>query len=459
MRSAEISPQTGPQCQTEDWPTHKTECRRQNYILKVDLLPRFITNPRISRTLSCPATATFATLHQALLVAFGWANTHLYDFDIFDHNNARGHEHSFLGLEPIFKLTDLNTLDDVDFWETRSLDSSKVTLFRVLDNPETKGKTIHYNYDIGEGWEHVITCTGRTDPTAHFICLDGEGHGCAEDVGGSKGWDELLKAYDAQNPTIEQKEKILWFETFASNKDPEGLRGEMKWRWDKDKINVVLTELHKPSGNTPGPSSSPLPLLLISLDKRSFFDNMYAEVLAKIRSKVDVIEVTHIASAMRHLLKPHEEYSAIIVTGPEIMKNDFVAIQRKLVDYANAGGTVILGFHFSSFAQFDKLAVFFKETWGLNWEAGNYRGDMFSLNPRANPDFLRRPHPNLPQQYRMKALHLRNTRLEDRIYVSDPSSTQSPAIFAKYGNGYLGWIGDVNTENGTTELLLTMCGV
>lgn len=113
MRSAEVSPQTGPQCQTEDWPTHKTECRRQNYILKVDLLPRFITNPRISRTLSCPATATFATFHQALLVTFGWVDTHLYDFDIFDYNRAMGRENRLSGPEPIFKITDLNTVDEI----------------------------------------------------------------------------------------------------------------------------------------------------------------------------------------------------------------------------------------------------------------------------------------------------------------------------------------------------------
>ncbi|KAH6665773.1 MM3350-like domain-containing protein [Halenospora varia] len=91
---------------------------------------------------------------------------------------------------------------------TPNRDSSEVKLFKVLDDPETEGKTIHYNYDFGDGWEHVIACTGRTTPTSHFVCVEGEGHGCTEDVGGYLGWQGLLEAYDAPNPTNDQNERI-----------------------------------------------------------------------------------------------------------------------------------------------------------------------------------------------------------------------------------------------------------
>lgn len=59
----------------------------------------------------------------------------------------------------------------------------------------------------------------------------------------------------------------------------------------------------------------------------------------------------------------------------------------------------------------------------------------------------------------MKALHLSNTKPDDRVYVANPDSTQSPAILAKYGHGHLAWTEDANTEIATTELLLTICGV
>src|SRR4051812_35739924 len=61
------------ECQAQDWPTHKTSCKRPNYVLTVDLCPEYINAPRVRRTLSCPATATFLQLHHALQIAFGWA--------------------------------------------------------------------------------------------------------------------------------------------------------------------------------------------------------------------------------------------------------------------------------------------------------------------------------------------------------------------------------------------------
>ncbi|TVY90517.1 Uncharacterized protein LAWI1_G004397 [Lachnellula willkommii] len=471
---ADIRDKIGAQCQKKDWRTHKAECKRQNYILKIDLHPRFITNPRVTRTLSCPAAATFASLHQALIVAFGWANTHIYEFDVFNHSDVRGRESRFSGGEPMFKIMEIiedfdEAFDESDYESddessgSSNPDSAKVTLLDILDDPKTKGKTIHYCYDFGDGWEHVISCTGRADATAQFVCLDGEGHGCAEDVGGYIGWQELLEAYDAEKPTKKQKESMSWFETQASNKDAEGLRGEKKWRWDKDKINTVLNELGQSTkaGIAPSPSNSLPSVLLVSLEKQSFFDDMYAEVLAVLRSKANVVEVTHIASAMEHLSRPQAEYAAVVVTDAGVMAKKMVAVQQKLVEYAIFGGTVIIGFHFPTFAPPKDVETFFKDQWNLNWIFKNYHREMFTLNPRAqqDPQFASRGGNNLPRQYSMKAVHLSGTKPEERIYVGEINSAASPAVFAKKGEGFLGWIGDVNTEEGTTELLLYMCGI
>jgi hypothetical protein len=51
---------------------------------------------------------------------------------------------------------------------------------------------------------------------------------------------DLLEAYDAEQPTEKQREHMSFFEKRASNRDPEGLRGDKKWKWDKDGINVAL---------------------------------------------------------------------------------------------------------------------------------------------------------------------------------------------------------------------------
>lgn len=60
----------------------------------------------------------------------------------------------------------------------------------------------------------------------------------------------------------------------------------------------------------------------------------------------------------------------------------------------------------------------------------------------------------------MTALQLSGPRFDDQVYISSPpsilGSTQSPAIFANYGFGNVGWIGDLNKELGTQELVFVM---
>ncbi|KAL2003454.1 hypothetical protein VTN02DRAFT_3765 [Thermoascus thermophilus] len=250
-----------------DWPRHRAadDCRRPpNYILRVDLLPRFIRDPRISRTLSCPATASFAALHRALQVAFGWAGAHLYQFEVFDGDHGgqgQGRENRRLGPEPALRLTDVSEVTNDYLPNCR--ESSEYRLRQVLDgdederNPPTatgtgdtrqknKNKTILYTYDFGDGWEHVVAVAGRARGTNHFQCLDGEGHACAEDVGGHAGWTRLLEAFDVagkeegEELSLDQEELINWYQGECRNGQRRGLRGSERWRWDRDVVNQRL---------------------------------------------------------------------------------------------------------------------------------------------------------------------------------------------------------------------------
>ena len=276
---ARPNPIAGKDCQSADWSTHKSVCKRQNYLLKVHLCPDDISDPQVFRTLSCPADATFEDLHEALQIAFGWASTHTYDFKVKDPvaEAANAAEHANLTKEQsMLKLIETITTtgappggvpnllriveDDlrgpggvlggkgIDFMHngqrqhvrTPEKKSSTVKLRDVLDKPEYMDKPLEYEYDFGDCWEHAISLEGRGEGTAFFRCLDGEGHYVAEDVGSWRGWNKLKMAYRAQRPSGEQREQMRWFEQMASNRDMQGLGNGRDRIWAKGSINRRL---------------------------------------------------------------------------------------------------------------------------------------------------------------------------------------------------------------------------
>lgn len=77
-------------CQAAAWPQHKRSCKRPNYIIKFHVCPRDVTDPPVTRTLSCPADALFYHLHMALQVAFQWSTTHSFDFAVANPDYVLG---------------------------------------------------------------------------------------------------------------------------------------------------------------------------------------------------------------------------------------------------------------------------------------------------------------------------------------------------------------------------------
>lgn len=124
--------------------------------------------------------------------------------------------------------------------QTPEIDSKKIKLSKVFENQEYEGAPIEYEYDFGDRWTHDITVIGRAGATTKFKCLDGEGHGVAEDVGSSDGWQELKQAYKATTPNEEQKKKREWFENRASNRDRRGLGDGRERTWNIEAINLNL---------------------------------------------------------------------------------------------------------------------------------------------------------------------------------------------------------------------------
>ena len=140
-----------------------------------------------------------------------------------------------------------------------------------------------------------------------------------------------------------------------------------------------------------------------------------------------------------------------------------------LVDYVVSGGTVVYTAQFSSFVRPTDLEFMFKDAWGLQWRASAYTRETVTSNR-----FVQGLDVNLiEKKYSMKALFLEGVALKDAVYLESATikklgkvksseerlgvTFKTPAAFAAIGRGRVGYIGDVNTEAGTTDLVCAMC--
>ena len=182
------------------------------------------TNPTITRLLSLPPSLTFDKLHRVLQISFGWTDSHMHVFNVSLVDDEAG----FMGPVPRLSLyPDPSHLPDDLRKESEA--ESEVTLADVYEKPEWKDKAqIEYEYDHGDGWSHHLALLGRATPGTNpqfgapadvkIICLDGQGHPAAEDVGGTCGWRGLKEAFKHPRKA-ENREQIDWYKNDCLNGD------------------------------------------------------------------------------------------------------------------------------------------------------------------------------------------------------------------------------------------------
>jgi len=76
----------------------------------------------------------------------------------------------------------------------RDLDETQYTIADLLAE---EGQSIEYMYDMGDDWAHKLTLKKITDEAPQRpACLDGKRACPPEDIGGSFGYTDFLKALD-----------------------------------------------------------------------------------------------------------------------------------------------------------------------------------------------------------------------------------------------------------------------
>ena len=138
--------------------------------------------PPVWREIDVDAAITLDELHDALQVIFDWENSHL---------------HSFTAGGVVYMPDRALAVGDFDAGPEED-----VTVGELLS---AIGDSMVYEYDFGDGWEHLITVRAAspiTDPDLPAaIVLDGEGMAPLEDVGGPPGWDDFVVAVNSpQHP-------------------------------------------------------------------------------------------------------------------------------------------------------------------------------------------------------------------------------------------------------------------
>ncbi len=182
----------------------KTTAKPKNvYLLRITLNE---TEPPIWRRLMVRSDTRLPDLHLMFQAAMGWYNSHLHLFEV------RGERYG----EP-----------DPDFGDDDTVNGKNVRLEALLPR---KGTRMTYLYDFGDGWEHDVRVEEILpgDPKVKYpVCVEGERACPPEDVGGTWGYAEFLKAI--ANPRHKEHKAML------------------RWvggKFDPEKFDIAVTNLN-----------------------------------------------------------------------------------------------------------------------------------------------------------------------------------------------------------------------
>ena len=178
------------------------------------------------------------------------------------------------------------------------------------------------------------------------------------------------------------------------------------------------------------------------------------------------------------------DISVVLVVSPESYlssQKQYRILRDHVKTFADQqGGIVLFCGLFSSFIKPTSFDSYFRNEWNLPWRFGAYHRTTLTVNQNFHitskdshtPVKLDPKTASLEKAYSQKAVNVKNVPMNSMLYVTTSASqleslvfppqsvdnkSQSPVIFQSYGNGYVGYLGDVNAEVGTTKAILALC--
>lgn len=144
--------------------------RVRGFRVRVDLM---YAKPPVWRRLVLPGDLMLDEVHEVLQIAMGWTDSHLHKFGV----TSEPRRHAYF-----LSAYDVSEGDE-------GVAEEDVRLDQVLT---VKGDKLFYDYDFGDGWDHVVVVEEILDvPPPTPICLKGKMACPPEDCGGLGGYEEL----------------------------------------------------------------------------------------------------------------------------------------------------------------------------------------------------------------------------------------------------------------------------
>jgi len=205
------------------------------------------TRPPIWRRVAVLPDITLGELHEVIQIVMGWTDSHLHHFVLHDkalkpsqQEMARRLQQNAWDQVFVDRMSGRRVFaPKVTPWgeqtELEGEDEDAVTLIEVCPKVKGKGKLI-YEYDFGDGWEHVIEVQkiAQPEPGVEYpVLLAGKKARPPEDCGGVWGYYELLEA--VADPDHEQHEERL--EWLGEGFDPDA--------FDLQEVNAILAKWRK----------------------------------------------------------------------------------------------------------------------------------------------------------------------------------------------------------------------
>ncbi|KAF6524831.1 hypothetical protein HZS61_010626 [Fusarium oxysporum f. sp. conglutinans] len=208
--------------------------------------------------------------------------------------------------------------------------------------------------------------------------------------------------------------------------------------------------LSTPQTSTAKTESVPY-VLALCLEGESFFDAVCSDLVSHLTSKAKLVKAATPDAALEILGR--ESPPIILVGDGAITRHK--KVWERVIDQLREGATVVAVGCFSSMVNEGEFNRFFAKL-GLPWKRGSYHRTDVSLQPGVIDGHLTS---QLTRTYSQKALFVSGIERTAAWYTETATSTEAAVAFTKIGSGRLGYIGDVNGEEPSNQVVLAMCGL